>query len=62
MNNAAVILLTAFALFAFASCRECTECLKYPSPDIKLCKKDFASDDSYTAAYRQVVADGYDCD
>ncbi|MBK7148531.1 MAG: hypothetical protein IPH78_06815 [Bacteroidetes bacterium] len=52
------------AILAFSACRNCIECTKYPSANdtVDLCKKDYASDDSYSDAYRNLVADGYRCE
>lgn len=44
------------------SCRQCTTCTAYPAPTEKLCKKDYASDDSYTQAFHHLEAQGYKCD
>jgi hypothetical protein len=54
-------LICLVCLLLAGSCNNCTECTKYPEPDIKLCKKDFASDDSYNEAYRYTIWLGYDC-
>lgn len=58
------LLLAAFAILTLGaqSCKQCTECTKYPGEPLKLCKKDYASDDSYDAAYKHAIADGYKCD
>lgn len=51
-------------LLCNTSCKNCTDCVRYPNKNdkIKLCKKDFASDDAYEAYYRQLVYDGYRCE
>lgn len=43
------------------SCGYCTECVNYPKDTIKLCKKDFASEEAYTQTFRQLTYEGYDC-
>ncbi|MFN8323002.1 MAG: hypothetical protein U0T74_10120 [Chitinophagales bacterium] len=53
---------SSFAMLSVNSCKECTTCTKYPAPDIKLCKKDYASTESYNEAFRQTTAQGYTCD
>gem|GEM_PF-4565186 len=62
MKTIAISIIALLSLTALSSCDQCTECNKYPGKTIELCKKDFASDDSYTAAYHQAIADGYTCD
>ncbi len=62
MKATLILLVTAFLILTVNSCKQCTECVKYPAKDIKLCKKDYASDDSYTQAYRYITSQGYDCD
>jgi hypothetical protein len=58
----AITLLVAVLLACtINACKNCDECVKYPEPDITLCKKDFASDESYDAAYRYTISQGYDC-
>ncbi|MBP6731707.1 MAG: hypothetical protein KA149_06600 [Chitinophagales bacterium] len=58
-------ILTLFAatllICSVNSCSQCSECYKYPEPNVKLCKKDFASDESYAQAFRQTEGQGYDC-
>lgn len=56
------LLITFVLAITIQSCKQCTECVKYPGDPIKLCKKDYASDDSYDAAYKHAIADGYKCD
>lgn len=53
---------TAFILVSVNSCKQCTMCVKYRSPDIKLCKKDYPSTESYNDVYRQTIGQGYDCE
>jgi hypothetical protein len=60
MKTFALLLCIASMLLA-TSCNKCAVCTKYPAKDIELCKKDFASDDSYNMAFRQTEAMGYDC-
>lgn len=62
MKSTLVIIVCVLFLLSFNSCRQCTNCVKYPAPDEKLCKKDFASAESYDDAYKHLVAQGYDCD
>jgi len=59
-----IFLAAAAVLFILAlpSCKQCTECDKYPEPTIKLCKKDFPTEQSYNDVYRNTVGMGYDCD
>lgn len=64
MAKSIVLLFTFGTCLFFSSCEQCTDCVKYPKTNdkVKLCKKDFASDDSYNAYYRQLVYDGYRCE
>ncbi|MES2620922.1 MAG: hypothetical protein V4615_08720 [Bacteroidota bacterium] len=62
MKSFFVFLVCCLALFSANSCKQCTECHNYPKKDIELCKKDFASSDSYAQAYRYTLSLGYDCD
>lgn len=57
------LLLASFscALLLMQSCGYCTRCVQYPKESVKLCKKDFASDESYNQAFRQLTYEGYDC-
>jgi hypothetical protein len=61
MKAIVILLISSCGLFTASSCRQCTVCHKYPQPDIELCKKDYASDDSYDGAYRYTISLGYDC-
>jgi hypothetical protein len=61
MKYIAITFLAA-AMFSITSCKQCTECTKYPGDPIKLCKKDYASDDSYNDRFRYLVSEGYRCD
>lgn len=58
-----LLLAGVLSLFTFQSCKQCTECVRYAGgiDNQKLCKKDYASDDSYTAAFHYLEANGYDC-
>ncbi|MBS1614159.1 MAG: hypothetical protein JST49_15170 [Bacteroidetes bacterium] len=62
MKTIVTLLAVAAILFTATSCKNCTECTKYPGDTIELCKKDYASDDSYNAAYKYTIAQGYKCD
>jgi hypothetical protein len=62
MKTKLILLPFAILTFCFQSCKQCTECTKFPGEPLKLCKKDYASDDSYNAAYKHAIADGYKCD
>lgn len=57
-------LCTVVVVMLFASsCRDCTDCTKYPPGDnVKICKKDYASTQSYNDAYRDLQIRGYDCE
>ncbi len=57
-----ILSVSLLLILSANSCKQCTECHNYPQKDIELCKKDFASDDSYTQAYRYTTSLGYDCD
>jgi hypothetical protein len=61
MKTALILVFLSFGLLSINACKQCTDCTKYPSPDIKLCKKDYASDDSYNQAYRYTISLGYNC-
>ncbi len=62
MKTFVILIFSAFTLLSANSCNKCSTCRNYPLPDEKLCKKDFASDDSYAAAFRQKESEGYDCE
>ncbi|MBP7390161.1 MAG: hypothetical protein KA841_07135 [Chitinophagales bacterium] len=64
MSGKLLIALLVVVITGFSSCRNCIECTKYPNANdtVDLCKKDYASDDSYNDAYRNLVADGYRCE
>ncbi len=60
------IIITAASVFficSFTSCKQCTSCTKYPNVNDRfdMCKKDYASDDSYNQAYRYYESLGYKC-
>ena len=58
----AIYALMAVVFFlSVQGCKQCIECSKYPAPTEKLCKKDFASDDSYSQAFHYLEGNGYDC-
>ncbi|MFM2305771.1 MAG: hypothetical protein RLZZ367_440 [Bacteroidota bacterium] len=61
MKTVTLFFAVATLLLSASSCKNCSTCHKYPAPDVELCKKDFASDDSYNAAFRQYEGQGYDC-
>jgi hypothetical protein len=62
MKSIFLAAVTGLFILALPSCKQCTECDKYPEPTIKLCKKDFPTEQSYNDVYRQTVGMGYDCD
>jgi len=56
------LLSVTFILLSTNSCKNCSTCRKYPAKDEQLCKKDYASDDSYAQAFRYWEGQGYDCE
>jgi hypothetical protein len=62
MKPLVILFASAFILFSANSCKQCSTCRKYPATDVKLCKSDFASEDSYAQAFRQQEALGYNCE
>lgn len=62
MKKIFFVALAFCLLLSFSSCKQCTECTKFPGDPVKLCKKDYASDDSYNSAYKHLIAQGYKCD
>ncbi len=62
MRKIFFFLIAAGLLSTTQSCKQCTECTKYPGDPVKLCRSDYASDDSYDSAYKHIIADGYKCD
>jgi hypothetical protein len=62
MKTIIILLAGAFILFSASSCKQCSTCRKYPAKDMQLCKKDFATNDSYTDAFHYWEAQGYDCE
>jgi len=62
MKSVFAFLITGCILFTANSCKQCSTCRKYPAKDVQLCKKDFASDDSFAQAFRYQESLGYDCE
>ena len=62
MKTAFILLASCLLLLSVNSCKQCSTCRKYPMPDVKLCKSDYASDDSYAQAFRNQEGMGYDCE
>lgn len=62
MKTILMFVAAASALSTITSCGQCTECTKIHEETQKLCKKDYGSDDSYNAAYKYVISQGYKCD
>lgn len=63
MKKILPLFLIVVSLTAITSCKRCFECVRYPNANDteKLCRGDYASDDSYNDAYRQLTAQGYRC-
>ncbi|MBL0310847.1 MAG: hypothetical protein IPP77_14610 [Bacteroidetes bacterium] len=61
MKSILFFLLGGFVICSIQSCGYCTECVNYPKDSIKLCKRDFASEDAYTQAFKQLNYEGYQC-
>lgn len=64
MNPKIILITLAVIATSVSGCRNCIECTKFPSANdtVELCKKDYASDDSYNSAYRNLSAAGYTCE
>lgn len=64
MSAKLLTLFLGLGILTASSCKNCTECTRYPNANdtVELCKKDYASDDSYNNAFKHLVADGYKCD
>ncbi|HLP19082.1 MAG TPA: hypothetical protein VK174_02205 [Chitinophagales bacterium] len=62
MKTILLFFAMAAILFSVNSCKNCTVCHNYPAAHVELCKKDFASDDSYNSAFRSYEGMGYECD
>ena len=62
MKTLFILLITSGLMFTANSCTQCNTCRKYPAADVKLCKKDFASDDSFTQAIHYQQSLGYNCE
>ncbi len=64
MSPKIILILLSCVMLSVSGCRKCIECTKFPSANdtVKLCKKDYASDDSYNSAYRNLSAAGYKCE
>lgn len=62
MKTILTFVIAAFALGSITSCGNCTECTKIHEETIELCKKDYASDDSYNSVYKYTISQGYKCD
>lgn len=62
MKTIFILLITSCFLFTTSSCKQCSTCRKYPAADVKLCKKDFATDDSFSQAFHYQESLGYNCD
>ena len=62
MRTTFLLLISAFLLFFANSCKQCGMCRKYPAKDVELCRKDFATEDSYAQAFRYQESLGYDCE
>lgn len=62
MKTIVTLVIGAFTIVGMNSCDQCTECTKPGADAQELCKQDYASNDSYDAAYKLLVSQGYDCD
>ncbi len=62
MRSAFILFFSFFLLGSINSCKQCSTCRKYPAADVKLCKKDFATDDSFSQAFHYQESLGYNCD
>jgi hypothetical protein len=64
MKKLTIATLFLLAIAATESCKQCTQCVKYPGANDtqKLCRKDFATDDSYTQAFHYYTSLGYRCE
>ncbi len=62
MRTTFLLLIPVFLLFSASSCKQCGMCHKYPAKDVELCRKDFATEDSYAQAFRYQESLGYDCE
>jgi len=61
MKTILLLGFSAFILFTINSCNPCSSCNKYPDPTVKICKKEYTSDDEFNQAVRQQEALGYAC-
>lgn len=62
MKTILLSVIASLFLLTANSCKQCTLCTNYPQPDVELCKKDYASTESYNEAFRQTTGAGYDCE
>lgn len=62
MKTTFILLFSSFLLLSANSCKQCSTCRKYPAEDVKLCRSDYATDDSYSQAFRYQESLGYDCE
>ena len=62
MRIALILLVSFFLLSTVNSCTQCNTCRKYPATDVKLCKKDFATEDSFSQAIHYQESLGYNCE
>ena len=62
MKTITLFFAVATLLLSVSSCKNCSTCRNYPAKDVELCRKDFATDDSFNAAFRNYEGQGYDCD
>ncbi len=61
MKTILSIFTLAIVAFSASSCSHCDTCTKANDPTVKLCEKDFDSNNEFNLAKAGYTAQGYDC-